>query len=92
MYLIQIEAGVLPKYISIISPYNSQVSLLASLVHPEYPDIEIGSVDGFQGRECEVVIISLVRSNDKVRLRNALWILRICLTFTTFVCREKWDS
>lgn len=27
--------------------------------------MQIGTVDGFQGREAEVVCVSLVRSNDK---------------------------
>lgn len=42
----QLAANVPADKIAIISPYNSQVSLLASLIHPEYPEIEIGSVDG----------------------------------------------
>lgn len=30
----------------------------------EYPEIEIGSIDGIQGREKDAVILTLVRSND----------------------------
>ncbi|GJN92846.1 hypothetical protein Rhopal_005884-T1 [Rhodotorula paludigena] len=60
-----ITASVPPTSISIISPYNAQVLLLASLIHPQYPEIEIGSVDSNQGRENDVVIVSLVRSNEE---------------------------
>ena len=44
-----------------------QVNILESNLR-EYPELEIRSVDGFQGREKEVVILSLVRSNDKQNL------------------------
>lgn len=60
-----ISASVPPTSISIISPYNSQVVLIASSVHPQYPEIEVNSVDSCQGRENDVVIISLVRSNEE---------------------------
>lgn len=60
-----------------ITPYNAQVALITSLIRARYPvdiaqdpskpasTIECGSVDGFQGREKDVIILSLVRSNDK---------------------------
>ncbi|KAI0664804.1 P-loop containing nucleoside triphosphate hydrolase protein [Cubamyces menziesii] len=60
------SAGVLPSQIAVIAPYQAQVTLLVSLLRPVYgAELEIGSVDGMQGREKEAVIISLVRSNDK---------------------------
>ncbi|KDR77130.1 hypothetical protein GALMADRAFT_66085 [Galerina marginata CBS 339.88] len=60
-----VEVGVVPSQIAIITPYQAQVTLLTSLLRPKYgPTLEIGTVDGMQGREKEAIIISLVRSND----------------------------
>ena len=55
------EAGVLPKDIAVIAPYAAQVRLLREELR--IPAVEVDTVDGFQGREKEAVVISLVRSN-----------------------------
>ncbi len=49
--------------IALIAPYSAQVRLLREKV--TQPGLEIDSVDGFQGREKEVVVLSLVRSNTE---------------------------
>ncbi len=58
-----IECGVAQRDIAVISPYGAQVRLLRELL--ELPSVEVDTVDGFQGREKEAVVISLVRSNPK---------------------------
>ncbi|QGA12510.1 hypothetical protein EYB26_000154 [Talaromyces marneffei] len=60
-----IDAGVRPEDIAVVTPYNAQVALIAQSLKEKYPGIEIGSVDGFQGREKEAIVVSLVRSNEK---------------------------
>ncbi|KAF5384145.1 hypothetical protein D9615_003261 [Tricholomella constricta] len=57
-----VEVGLTPDQIAVITPPSE---LLSSLLRPLYGTaLEIGSVDGMQGREKEAVIISLVRSNE----------------------------
>ena len=51
--------GVGEEDIGIISPYADQVKIIQ-----ENTPIEVKTVDGFQGREKEIIIISTVRSND----------------------------
>ncbi|XP_036391211.1 DNA-binding protein SMUBP-2 [Megalops cyprinoides] len=59
------EAGVKAKDIAVIAPYNLQVDLLRQRISLKHPELEIKSVDGFQGREKEAVVLSLVRSNRR---------------------------
>ena len=54
------RGGLSADCIAVITPYSAQVRLLREHLSEE---IEIGSVDGFQGREKDAVLISLVRSN-----------------------------
>ena len=44
-----IDAGVAPSEIAIISPYNLQVEFIRLQLREKYPELEIRSVDGFQG-------------------------------------------
>ncbi len=58
-----LDAGVAPSDVAVIAPYAAQVRLLRERL--AVPGLEIDSVDGFQGREKEAVVISLVRSNTE---------------------------
>jgi ATP-dependent RNA/DNA helicase IGHMBP2 len=69
-----IELGLKQEEIAVITPYNGQCELLRSLLLPDFPKLEIRSVDGFQGGEKEAVILSLVRSSD--RALNGIGFLR----------------
>jgi superfamily I DNA and/or RNA helicase len=56
-----LEAGLPATSIAVIAPYAGQVRLLREML--DVAGLEIDSVDGFQGREKEAVVLSMVRSN-----------------------------
>lgn len=61
--------GLPPRDLAVIAPYDAQVRRLRDLLAAEVAaGLEIGSVDGFQGREKEAVLVDLVRSNDEGEL------------------------
>ncbi len=65
--IILIQNGVKEEDIGIITPYEDQVERLRNLLK-DFEGVEISTVDAFQGREKEVIIISLVRSNRESKI------------------------
>ena len=57
-----LDAGVEPEQIAVIAPYAAQVRCIRDQVGNRA--VEVDTVDGFQGREKEVVLISMTRSNS----------------------------
>lgn len=70
-----LRAGLEPLQLGLVTPYAAQVRLLKSRlsraglpVTREKGGVEINSVDGYQGREKDVIIISTVRSSSSGNL------------------------
>ncbi|CAM6054812.1 unnamed protein product [Sphagnum tenellum] len=66
-----LKSGVKPSQIGIVTPYEGQRSYIVShmqfagaLKKELYKEIEVASVDAFQGREKDYIILTCVRSND----------------------------
>lgn len=60
-----VSRGLSPSSIAVLSPYAAQVDTLSRQLREAHgADIEVGTVDGMQGREKDVVVLSLVRSNE----------------------------
>lgn len=65
------KSGVKPSQIGIVTPYEGQrtylkqyLTTVGDMDAETYGEIEIESVDAFQGREKDYIILSCVRSND----------------------------
>lgn len=79
------KGGLMQDQIGIITPYAAQVNRIDRIIHKRWKDIEVNSIDGYQGREKECIIISMVRSNargavgflsDKKRLNGKFSIIK----------------
>ncbi|PCJ62351.1 MAG: hypothetical protein COA79_04605 [Planctomycetota bacterium] len=57
-----LDAGIESDHIGVIAPYRGQVKALKKLL-PE--EVEVSTVDSYQGREKEIILISLTRSNTE---------------------------
>jgi senataxin len=95
------------KNVGIIAPYKSQWKLLQRLFSESFGSsmggVEISTVDGFQGREKDIVIFSCVRANNYggigflkewqrlnvaiTRAKYALWIVGHAKTLS---CDSEW--
>ena len=67
-----LNAGVSPDQIGVVTPYEGQRAYVTQhmtrvgILHPQlYKEIEVASVDAFQGREKDFIILTCVRSNEK---------------------------
>lgn len=76
--------------IGIITFYSAQANLLNDMVRDNFPSdidrIRVGTVDAFQGKEFDVVLLSIVRSNKEEELRKRVGFLdndnRLCVAFS----------
>lgn len=66
-----LRAGILPSQLGVVTPYDGQrafiqqhMQMSGSLRKELYMEVEVASVDAFQGREKDYIILSCVRSND----------------------------
>eukprot|EP00930_Biecheleria_cincta_P097826 TRINITY_DN89514_c0_g1_i1.p1 TRINITY_DN89514_c0_g1~~TRINITY_DN89514_c0_g1_i1.p1 ORF type:complete len:883 (+),score=142.69 TRINITY_DN89514_c0_g1_i1:37-2649(+) len=64
VHLLLAGNDVQPQGIGIITPYAAQVRVLREMLRDTAPGIEINSVDGFQGREKDVIVVSTVRASE----------------------------
>jgi len=66
-----LSAGIAPAQVGVITPYDGQRAYIVStmqrngtLAQELYAQVEVASVDAFQGREKDFIILSCVRSNQ----------------------------
>lgn len=77
-----ITVGINPSEIGVITLYRSQLALLKQNMR-HHPLIEMHTADKFQGRDKEVIVLSLVRSNEALNVGDLLkdW-RRVNVAFT----------
>lgn len=58
------QAGLPGDSIGIISPYRAQLQIIGAMLKQSHKSVECSTIDKYQGRDKECIIISLVRSNS----------------------------
>ena len=70
------------KQVGVITFYKAQAENLSEKLKPHYPNINVQTVDGFQGGENDIIIISFVRENldEKIGFLSDFRRLNVALT------------
>ncbi|PKI63438.1 hypothetical protein CRG98_016105 [Punica granatum] len=63
-----VNNGIMGEEIGIITPYNSQANLIQAAVTSS---VEIHTIDKYQGRDKDCILVSFVRSCEKMKHRNS---------------------
>ncbi|XP_048864961.1 DNA replication ATP-dependent helicase/nuclease DNA2 isoform X2 [Brienomyrus brachyistius] len=68
-----LKAGCSAKDIGVIAPYRQQLAAISGLLSsPAFNAVEVNTVDKYQGRDKNVIIVSFVRSNTQGRTGELL--------------------
>jgi superfamily I DNA and/or RNA helicase len=76
--------GLEPKQITILTTYSGQLLHFKKLrkSHAILQDVRISIVDNFQGEEADIIILSLVRSNDEAQIGFLKTENRVCVALS----------
>ncbi|NTX15853.1 AAA family ATPase [Myxococcus sp. CA056] len=77
-----LAAGLSQRELAVITPYSAQAHRLRERLESFAPDVEVDTVDAFQGREKDAILVSLTRSNSEgqVGFLNDLRRMNVALT------------
>lgn len=67
-----VAAGVPQQELAVISIYRSQLRLISPGLRGT-PDVEVATIDKYQGRDKECILVSLVRSNEQGNVSISLF-------------------
>lgn len=77
------EGGIESSEIAVISPYSKQAQRIRTeLAVRQHGEVQVGTVDSYQGQERNVVVISCVRSNSNAELGFLRDSRRLCVAIT----------
>jgi len=77
-----LAAGLAARELAVITPYSAQAFHLRERVEALSPDVEVDTVDAFQGREKDAILVTLTRSNTEGQLGFLTDLRRINVALT----------
>ncbi|OLT53240.1 hypothetical protein BJF88_12280 [Cellulosimicrobium sp. CUA-896] len=81
-----------PRDVLVVAPYNAHVwEVRSALAAAGHPDVEVGTVDGLQGREAAVVVVTLAASSGR-DVSRGLGFLLSRQRVTVAVSRARWAA